>query len=137
MSNSVFAKLADDGKTVVNIIAFDKAKTIKNNKIQEAVGQGYLYRTHGWPAVLWKLSTVDKVPYRKNTAGIGYTYDSTRDAFITPKPYPSWTLNETTCQYEAPVPIPISPQDEKGGLLEHYTWNESTQTWITYTNLPI
>jgi hypothetical protein len=60
--------------------------------------------------------------FRKNYAGIGYTYDETRDAFYTPQPYPSWTLNETTCQWEAPTPYP----DDDG----RYTWNEETLSWI-------
>jgi hypothetical protein len=58
---------------------------------------------------------------RKNYAGIGYTYDSSRDAFIPPKPYNSWTLNEETCQWEAPV---VYPNDR--GI---YNWNESTLSW--------
>ena len=60
--------------------------------------------------------------FRKNYAGIGYTYDETRDAFYTPQPYPSWTLNETTCQWEAPTPYP----DDDG----RYTWDEETLSWI-------
>ena len=120
---ATFAKLADDGKTVINIVAFDKAKTTKNNQINEEVGQGYLYRNHGWPAELWKISEIEKkVPYRKNSAGIGYTYDSTRDAFIAPKPYPSWILNETTCTWKAPVAY---PDDGKA-----YGWDEGNQTWV-------
>jgi len=58
---------------------------------------------------------------RKNYAGIGFSYDATRDAFIPPKQYPSWTLNETTCQWEAPVAYP-----NDGNV---YTWNESDQQW--------
>jgi len=60
-------------------------------------------------------------PLRKNFAGIGFTYDSTRDAFIPPQPYNSWTLNEDTCQWEAPVAYPTDG--------ERYTWNESTTSW--------
>ena len=60
-------------------------------------------------------------PLRKNYAGTGFTYDKTRDAFIPPQPYPSWTLNEETCLWDSPVPYP-----EDG---EMYTWNEQTQTW--------
>ena len=59
---------------------------------------------------------------RKNYAGIRYTYDSTRDAFIPPQPYPSWTLNETTCRWDAPVTI---PDDGK-----QYKWNEATTNWV-------
>jgi hypothetical protein len=60
-------------------------------------------------------------PFRKNYAGVGYSYDQTRDAFISPKPFNSWILNETTCLWEAPVAYPDDDND--------YTWNESTQTW--------
>jgi len=60
-------------------------------------------------------------PLRKNFAGIGYTYDAQRDAFISPKPYNSWTLNETSCLWEPPTPY---PNDDN-----RYTWNESTTSW--------
>ena len=121
----IFAKLADDGKTVVNISVVDVAKTTKNNQINEEVGQGYLYRTHGWPAELWKISEIDRdVAYRKNSASIGDTYDSARDAFITPQPYPSWILNETTCKWEAPIP---RPDDDKV-----YDWDEENQAWVAF-----
>ena len=62
---------------------------------------------------------------RKNYAGIGMTYDSTRDAFIPPKLYASWTLNESTCQWEAPI---VYPDDDK-----KYTWNEATTNWVEVT----
>jgi hypothetical protein len=61
------------------------------------------------------------VPYRKNYAGVGYTYDESRDAFIPPKPYPSWILNEDTCLWDPPIPYP-----EDDGM---HTWNEETQSW--------
>lgn len=61
-------------------------------------------------------------PLRKNYAGIGYTYDEVRDAFIPPKPYPSWLLNEDTCLWESPVPYPAD-----GGF---YTWDEESQSWL-------
>ena len=60
-------------------------------------------------------------PFRKNYAGVGDTYDQSRDAFITPKPYNSWVLNETTCRWEAPIPYP-----DDGKI---YLWNEETQQW--------
>ena len=62
---------------------------------------------------------------RKNYAGIGDTYDATRDAFIIPKPYPSWVLDETTCQWGAPVAMPT---DDK-----MYEWDEDTTSWIEDT----
>ena len=59
--------------------------------------------------------------FRKNYAGIGYSYDATLDAFISPKPFESWVLNTDTCVWESPVPMPSVP-----GM---WTWNEETQTW--------
>ena len=61
-------------------------------------------------------------PLRKNYAGIGYTYDSVRDAFIPPKPYASWVLNENTCLWDAPTPCPTD------GKI--YNWDENTQQWV-------
>jgi len=61
-------------------------------------------------------------PHRKNYAGIGYTWDPTRDAFIAPKPYPSWSLNEQTCLWDAPVARPIDNNK--------YYWDEATTSWV-------
>jgi hypothetical protein len=61
-------------------------------------------------------------PLRKNYAGVGYTYDSVRDAFIPPKPYPSWVLNEDRCRWEAPTPRPDEETD--------WIWDEPTLSWI-------
>ncbi len=66
-------------------------------------------------------------PLRKNFAGIGYTYDRQRDAFVPPRPYNSWVLNEETCLWEPPVPYPqdVGTAEEP----KHYTWNEETVSW--------
>jgi hypothetical protein len=61
-------------------------------------------------------------PLRKNYAGVGYTYDATRDAFIPPQPFPSWVLNEQTCWWDAPVAMPIDGQ--------RYDWDEATTSWV-------
>ena len=61
-------------------------------------------------------------PLRKNYAGIGYIYDAVRDAFYAPQPFASWTLNETTCQWDSPVPYP-----DDGTL---YRWHEATTSWV-------
>jgi hypothetical protein len=66
---------------------------------------------------------------RKNYAGIGHTYDEQRDAFISPKPYPSWVLDEDTCQWEAPVAY---PSDVPEGTW--YIWNEDNQSWEEVTD---
>ena len=73
------------------------------------------YNTHGGEHALGGTSL------RKNFAGIGYTYDVVRDAFYAPQPFPSWTLDEETCLWQAPTPMP-----DDGN---RYTWNEETQTW--------
>ena len=64
-------------------------------------------------------------PLRKNYAGIGYTYDSTRDAFISPRPFASWVLNETTCLWDAPTPMPTDGK--------FYNWNEQQLAWVETT----
>jgi hypothetical protein len=75
------------------------------------------YNTHGG------IHTLGGTPLRKNYAGIGYTYDAGRDAFIPPKPYASWLLNEDTCLWDAPVPMPIDGK--------MYDWNEATLSWVS------
>lgn len=67
------------------------------------------------------IQTSYNAKIRKNYAGVGYTYDEGRDAFIAPKPYASWVLDETTAQWKAPVDM---PSDDK-----RYTWNEATTSW--------
>ena len=74
------------------------------------------YNTHGG------VHALGGTPLRKNYAGIGYTYDAGRDAFIPPKPYASWVLNETTCLWDAPVAY---PDDGK-----RYSWDEATTLWV-------
>jgi hypothetical protein len=74
------------------------------------------YNTHGG------VHALGSTPLRKNYAGIGYTYDAGRDAFIPPKPYASWLLNETTCLWDAPVAY---PDDGK-----RYSWDEATTSWV-------
>ena len=79
------------------------------------------YNTHGG------VHALGGTPFRKNYAGLGYTYDANRDAFIPPKPYNSWVLNESTCLWDSPIPYPTdvgTPEAPK-----FYTWNESTKAW--------
>jgi hypothetical protein len=74
------------------------------------------YNTHGGVHLL------GGAPLRKNYAGIGFTYDATKDAFIPPKPYASWTLNEDSCLWGAPVAYPDDGED--------YVWDETTTAWV-------
>ena len=71
------------------------------------------------------IHTLGGTPLRKNYAGIGFVYDATRDAFYPPQPYPSWTFNEKTCLWEAPVDYP----DDK----KYYDWNEEKKSWVSVT----
>ena len=80
---------------------------------------------HGWVQTSYNThggQHPEGRPLRKNYAGIGYTYDAQRDAFIPPKPFASWTLNESTCLWDAPVAMPT---DDK-----RYKWDEATTSWI-------
>lgn len=77
---------------------------------------GVHYQADGTP------SADQSKAYRKNYAGLGYTYDAGRDAFIPPKPFNSWVLNETTCLWDAPVPMPTDGK--------RYTWDEATTSWV-------
>jgi|TARA_R110002153_G_C13269055_1_gene493084 hypothetical protein len=72
------------------------------------------------------VNNVDNDDFRKNYAGVGYSYDSTRDAFIPPQPYTSWVLDEDTCLWESPVPMPTEPLP----LGEYYKWDEEIINWI-------
>jgi hypothetical protein len=99
---------------------------IENNVVTEVIvsEQDFINSGAVGDAFNW-VQTSYNSNFRKNYAGVGYTYDSTRDAFIPPQPYSSWTLNEDTCQYDSPVPYPT---DDK-----MYTWNEETTNWIEVT----
>ena len=105
-----YAKVEDGIVTQVIVAEQDFIDTQVGNWVQTS------YNTHGGQHIL------DGTPLRKNYAGVGYTYDSTRDAFYTPQPYASWTLNETTCLWEPPV---LRPNDGK-----MYRWNEGTTSWV-------
>lgn len=86
----------------------------------EPVGVAFLTQWSGG-YTHWKQTSYN-ANFRKNYAGIGFVYDAILDAFIPPKPYPSWLLNTNTCQWEAPVPY---PNDGKS-----YYWNEETESWV-------
>ena len=118
-----FAKLGVGNKIETILEVSDDIAT------NEQAGVDFLNSLHGTNDV-WKqtsyntqggVHTLGGTPFRKNYAGKGYKYDSTRDAFISPKPFKSWTLNEDTCRWEAPV---AKPDDDK-----RYSWNEETTSW--------
>jgi hypothetical protein len=112
-----FAELGENN-TVLRVIVVDNKDTSdENGQEVEAVGAAFCRNLLGGT---WKQTSYN-ANFRKNYAGIGYTYDSERDAFIPPRPFASWILNETTCQWEPPVPMPNDGNQ--------YTWNEDTASW--------
>jgi hypothetical protein len=114
-----FAKLGT-GNIVEQVISINNAVITDANGVeQEQLGNDFINKLYNTRDV-WKQTSYNN-NIRKNYAGIGYTYDQQRDAFIPKKPYQSWILNETTCLWEAPV---AKPNDEN-----NYNWNEITTTW--------
>jgi hypothetical protein len=102
------------------------AKIDNNNLVTEVLvaEQDFINSGAVGDSFLW-VQTSYNSNFRKNFAGKGYTYDKTRDAFIAPQPYPSWTLVEDTCKWTAPVAY---PDDGK-----NYRWNEATTNWVEVT----
>jgi hypothetical protein len=98
----------------------------------EQAGSDFINKLYNTRDV-WKQTSYNN-NIRKNYAGIGYQYDQTRDAFIAPKPFNSWILNEDTCLWEAPIPYPITNTQNKINEFGNpqndvYTWNESIINW--------
>ena len=108
-----YAKIESGIVTQVIVAEQDFIDTQESTWVQTS------YNTYGGQHLL------GGTPLRKNYAGLGYIYDSTRDAFYEPQPYPSWLLNETTCIWETPVAY---PDDGK-----FYNWDESTTSWVEVT----
>lgn len=113
-----FAQL-DSENMVINVLVISNNELLDENGIeQESKGIEFCNTlTQG----TW-LQTSYNSSIRKNFAGIGYFYDTSHDAFIPPKPYPSWVLNEETCRYESPIPKPDNTNT--------YIWDETTASWI-------
>lgn len=116
-----FAEL-DANNIVLRVIVVHNNELMDNGQESEAKGIAFCQSLFGGN---W-IQTSYNANIRKNYAGIGYTYDPTRDAFIPPKPFASWLLNEDTCQWQAPVPM---PQDGK-----KYSWDEATLSWKEMTD---
>jgi hypothetical protein len=121
-----FAQL-DENNKVLQVIVVSNEELLDNGVESEAKGIEFCQSLFGGTWIKTSYNTLGGVhtqggtPLRKNYAGIGFTYDSVRDAFISPSPFPSWVLNEG-CFWEAPVPMPI---DDK-----RYTWDEETLAWV-------
>jgi len=116
-----FAELGVDNIVQRVIVVHNNELLDENGVEQEILGRTFCQNLLGGT---W-IQTSYNGNIRKNFAGAGFTYDSTRDAFIPPKPFESWVLNETTCLWDAPVAMP-----DDGN---RYTWNEETTSWDLVT----
>lgn len=113
-----FAQL-DENNVVTQVIVVHNNELMENGVEIEAKGIAFCQSL--FPGTTWRQTSYNG-SIRKNYAGIGFTYDAQRDAFIAPQPFPSWLLNETTCQWEAPVPYPTDGKT--------YRWDEPTLSWV-------
>ena len=123
-----FAKIGLNNKVIEVLSVVNEVLHDSNGIEQEVNGIDFLTKLTGYP--VWKQTSYNThggvhnnngTPLRKNHAGIGYTYDETRDAFIAPKPFNSWILNEDTCLWNPPVAYP----SDNG----NYKWNETNLNW--------
>jgi hypothetical protein len=128
-----FAKIENNLVVKVESVVNEVLKD-SNGIEQESIGIEFLKTLYNEPNAIWKKTSYNTnggvhsnggTPFRKNHAGIGYTYDEIRDAFIAPKPYNSWILNESTCNWESPI---SKPDNEN-----KYNWNEENQNWTLQT----
>jgi hypothetical protein len=113
-----FAKIGINGKVIDVIKVNNEVILDSNGNESEINGIDFLTKLTGWS--IWKQTSYNR-NFRKNFAGIGYTYDEDKDAFIPKKPFNSWVLNETTCQWETPI-VKIDNNN-------YYRWNETIQNW--------
>jgi len=120
-----FAKIGLNNK-VTEVLSVHNNELLDSNGVEQEVnGIDFLTKLTGWS--IWVQTSYNN-NFRKNHAGIGYTYDEDRDAFIPRKPLASWILNETTCLWEAPVAKPELTQEQIDNN-NYYNWNETTISW--------
>ena len=115
-----FAKL-DENNVVTDVIVVNNIEMLSaDGSESELMGVAFLIRWSGGYSN-WKQTSYN-AKIRKNYAGVGYKYDLARDAFIAPQPFPSWTLNESTCLWDSPVRYPTDGQ--------RYQWDEAATNWV-------
>jgi len=123
-----FAKIGLNSKVIEVLSVNNEVLKDSNGIEQEALGIDFLTKLTGW--AIWKQTSyntqagvhkLNGTPFRKNFAGIGHIYDEDRDAFISPRVYKGWVLNEQTCTWESPIPLPNDGNK--------YRWNEETLSW--------
>jgi hypothetical protein len=132
-----FVKLNSENIVTKVVSVANEVIKDSNGIEQEQLGIDFLKNLYNEPNAIWKKTSYNTIngihklgetPFRKNHAGIGYTYDQSRDAFIPPKLFNSWILNENTCSWEAPVAKPELTQEQIDNK-NYYSWNEQTLTW--------
>jgi|TARA_R110001583_G_scaffold5924_1_gene31293 hypothetical protein len=134
-----FAKL---DKTRNKVIAVHKVADSdcldEDGNESESVGQSFLETIHGYPAEKWIKTSYNTqsgvhqlggIAFRGNYAGIGYIWDSDNNIFYVEQPFPSWTLNTTTAEWDPPVAYPTGQPRNEDGTYKNYEWNESGQSW--------
>jgi len=119
-----FAEIDENNIVLRVIVVHDNDCKDKNGVEKEVYGEHFCKSLFG-PETKW-VQTSYNGNIRKNFAGIGYQYDEVLDAFIPPQPYPSWGLNDTTCQWEAPTQMPTDGK--------MYNWDEATTSWREINN---
>ena len=136
-----FAKIGLDNR-VIEVISVNN-EVLKDADGVEQESKGIEFLTHLTGHSIWKQTSINThgnvhilggTPLRKNYAGIGYSYDADRDAFIAERPFASWLLNETTCLWDAPIPRPeLTDEQSSQNIAEthdwYYSWNESNSSW--------
>jgi hypothetical protein len=142
-----FAKLNNNIVITVESVVNEVLKD-SNGIEQESIGIEFLKKLYNEPNAVWKQTSYNTnggvhslggIPFRKNHAGIGYIYDSNRDAFIASKPFNSWILNEDTCLWNAPIEKPITYtqnilDSNNLPVVDRYIWNEQTLSWDLLDN---
>jgi hypothetical protein len=112
-----FAEISEDGIVLRVLVTDNSLPNEGKDWLEDNLGGTWVQTSYN---TLAGIHSQGEVPFRMNYAGIGFTYNPDRDAFIPPQPYPSWSLDETTCTWEAPYPMPDHPA----------TWDENLQQWV-------
>ena len=125
-----FAELNQNNEVLRVIVVANEDTSDQNGVEDETIGIAFCKKLFG-SNTNWRQTSYNG-NFRKRYAGIGYTYNEQLDAFIPPKAYPSWVLNEETAEWEAPIPVPELTQEEIDSL-SFYRWDEDSQSWILET----